>query len=393
MDTTEKAALVDRPRVPVRAAGAGQFEVVVLRDAVALRSMASEMETLAQQAIEPNVFYEPWMLAAALDSIGGEDVVIAVVRHETAGVTGVFPFEINKRFRGLPLRSMKSWRHIYCFLCTPLVAATHASGTIAALLDWVDSGKAPSKVVELDLVGGDGQFWSLLSEQMQARKWRSYAVSYERALYKPALNQDTGVSGKHLKELRRLERRLAEKGAYAYRALQPGEPIQPWIEGFLELEASGWKGRERTALGSDEASRNFFTSAANGARERDRIQMLAVELDGKPIAMKCNFLSGKGSFAFKIAYDEQYSKFSPGVLLELFNMRNLLQVGADIEWMDSCALPQHFMINRLWTERRTITGSLLGSRGLAAMLVGQWPRYHRLRKIIEKWRQRGTNHA
>jgi hypothetical protein len=35
-----------------------------------------------------------------------------------------------------------------------------------------------------------------------------------------------------------------------------------------------------------------------------------------------------------------------------------------IEWMDSCAVSEHFMINRLWTKRRTIE-TLLCSTGKA----------------------------
>ena len=54
----------------------------------------------------------------------------------------------------------------------------------------------------------------------------------------------------------------------------------------------------------------------------------------------------------KIAYDEAYARFSPGVLLELDNL-DLLARG-DIDWMDSCAAENHPMIDSLWGERRTI---------------------------------------
>jgi hypothetical protein len=53
--------------------------------------------------------------------------------------------------------------------------------------------------------------------------------------------------------------------------------------------------------------------------------------------------------AFKITYDEAYAKYSPGVLLELENIRQLHQ--GCLSWMDSCAAPNRFMINQLWPER------------------------------------------
>ena len=112
--------------------------------------------------------------------------------------------------------------------------------------------------------------------------------------------------------------------------------------------------------------------------------MLAIELDGVPIAMKCNFLAGEGAFAFKIAYNERCSRYSPGVLLELFNMSNLAERSPETRWMDSCASPQHFMIDRLWTGRRTLVDSLMASQGVAALLVRHLHRYRPVRDFLRR---------
>ena len=80
--------------------------------------------------------------------------------------------------------------------------------------------------------------------------------------------------------------------------------------------------------------------------------------------MKCNLTScdKHGSFAFKIAYDENYSKFSPGVLLELKNIHHLFKQSPPLAWMDSCADPDHPMIDHLWKERRTIDDYFIGTK-------------------------------
>ena len=101
--------------------------------------------------------------------------------------------------------------------------------------------------------------------------------------------------------------------------------------------------------------------------------MLAIHLDGRAIAQKCNFLAGDGAFAFKIAYDERYADFSPGVLLELENIRRI-HASQAIRWMDSCAAPNHFMINRLWTERRIVQTLVVPARkGWGEFLVSVMP--------------------
>ncbi len=53
---------------------------------------------------------------------------------------------------------------------------------------------------------------------------------------------------------------------------------------------------------------------------QQKLMMLSLTIDGKPIAMKCNLLSGNGAFAWKITYDEDYARFSPGCILEKANI-------------------------------------------------------------------------
>ena len=76
--------------------------------------------------------------------------------------------------------------------------------------------------------------------------------------------------------------------------------------------------------------------------------------------MKCNLRAGDAVFCFKIAFDEEFAKFSPGIQLELDNVERFHEGSA---WMDSCATPDHPMINRLWPDRRRIRTVLLPSPG------------------------------
>ena len=93
--------------------------------------------------------------------------------------------------------------------------------------------------------------------------------------------------------------------------------------------------------------------------------------------MKCNLRCGAGAVAFKIAYDEAFARFSPGVLLELEHIRRLHEPGAPA-WMDSGAAPNHPMIDHLWRDRRSIealvvpAGRSLGSLAVAVLPLARW---------------------
>jgi len=66
--------------------------------------------------------------------------------------------------------------------------------------------------------------------------------------------------------------------------------------------------------------------------------------------MLINFLCPPGGFSFKTAFDEDYARFSPGVLLQQENL-DLLSDDR-VAWVDSCAAPGHPMIDSVWRERR-----------------------------------------
>jgi hypothetical protein len=70
------------------------------------------------------------------------------------------------------------------------------------------------------------------------------------------------------------------------------------------------------------------------------------------LAMLVNFMCAPGSFSFKTAFDEDYARFSPGVLLQIENLALLEH--PHIAWCDSCAAEGHPMIDSLWTGRRAV---------------------------------------
>src|SRR5262249_38316122 len=149
-----------------------------------------------------------------------------------------------------------------------------------------------------------------------------------------------------------------DAGPIEYTALATDADLDGWLEEFLQLEQAGWKGKLGGALAANDARRSYFLTVAQEAWRRGRLMMLALKHNGEVIAQKCNFLAGDGSFAFKIAYNEAYARYSPGFFLELENIRRLHDA-PEIRWMDSCAVPDHPMINRLWLDRRTIQTVLI----------------------------------
>jgi len=381
----------DAPRVFTRSRRAsplpmaGAPTIVVARGLAELAEHRAALEDLAAGVLESNVFYEAMLAEPAVRTFGpGRQLELALVYRSDPGspqrsprLFGFFPFERTARYRGLPVAVLRSFKHLHCFLCTPLVRREGASETFAAAVDWLIT-QSGATLVELRSIGAEGPVHQLLLQELQARQRPFWLRNWStRALFEPGLDAETylhgAVSGLALKEVRRKEKRLRERGRLVWRELEPGEDVRPWLDEFLELEARGWKGRAHSALACSEAEREFFVSAATAAHARGRLMFLGLFLDERPLALKCNFMTAAGGFAFKIAFDEEYAAFSPGFLLEIEHVRRL-HGRPGVGWMDSCADAQHAMINRLWPGRRTMATIVFGTgRAPGDLLVSLMP--------------------
>ena len=72
--------------------------------------------------------------------------------------------------------------------------------------------------------------------------------------------------------------------------------------------------------------------------------------------------TGDALFAVKIGYDESLRQGTPGVLL-LADLATWFHEHTDADLLDSCAVPDHALINRLWPDRRDLTTLVLPARG------------------------------
>ena len=382
--TVHPAFPVDGTLVP---AGASPVTVRVA-DPLALSSdFAAAWDALAAEASEPNPFAERWCLQSALHLLDPDrQARLVIVRDGHAGpVIGVMPLAAATRYGRLPLRHVAGWAHPNHFHGAPLVRAGCETLFWSILLGWCDAAPWAHTLLHLPRLTEEGPLHRALVEAARTRGGEAVTVHREeRALLKSNLSPeaywDAAVRAKKRKELRRQASRLAELGALAFRRWQEGEEVDPWLDAFLELEARGWKGRAGSALASHADTQAWFRAMLTGAAAAGRLDLRALDLDGRPIAMLVSFLSPPGGFSFKTAFDEDYSRFSPGVLLQQANL-DLLN-DPRIAWVDSCAAPGHPMIDSVWRERRRLVWVNVPLGGRADRM-----RFAALRQVETLWRR------
>ncbi|ANI78343.1 GNAT family N-acetyltransferase [Sphingobium sp. EP60837] len=330
---------------------------------------------LAAQAAEANAFYAPDMLCAALDHLAGAPGVRLVEAQAGGELIGLLPVMVTPRHGRLPVACVGNWMHDHCFFGAPLIRRGQEVAAWRGLLAQLDAAHWAAGFLYLqglDAAGANAAALEALC--VEQRRGRREVHRYDRAMLRSALDAEsyweTHVRAKKRKEIRRLQKRLAELGTVEQRLLADRAELPHWCADFLALEASGWKGREGTALACSANDAAFFRAACAAAFDAGRLHFLRIDLDGRAIAMLANFRHGEGAFSFKIAFDEELGRFSPGVLIELANLY-AVQGDPGIAWMDSCAAADHPMIDSLWAERRTIVQYRIALRGRGFQRVGR----------------------
>lgn len=385
-------------RRPAQQTSAARYEITVACNERELQQHLDAWHELTANAAEPNAYYEPWALQPALHHLGdGHDIRVLLVyltgdpRHPAPLLCGLMPWRRHRPMPGVPFKALEPWLHPYCFFGTPLLRRGHEVETLEAILSWARRDPLGAPVVRFIQVSGDGPFARALAEVCRRGDRVTHLLEdYSRAVITPSGDAEAylrgSLGGRQAKDYRRRKRRLTELGEVEYRVLTGAEEVDAWAEMFLALECKGWKGRLGTAMACAPPDAAFFRDMCRGAHAASRLMMLGIFLDGEPLALQCNLRSGRGSFAFKVAYDEDYASHSPGWLLELFNIE-LLHSDGDIEWMDSCTGPDN-PINRIWRERRLITnrwvstGRPPGDLLVALMPLVSWLRRKTRRRAI-----------
>jgi CelD/BcsL family acetyltransferase involved in cellulose biosynthesis len=331
-----------------------------------LASIRAQWQALVDRAIEPNVFYEPDFALAAVAAFGTDvGAVLVWSMDASARLLGFFPARIERRRYGVPMPVLVGWTHPYGPLGAPLIDCDCAEAVIGAWLDHLDAAASQlPKLVLLPYLPVAGPIANALERQLAQRRgsFRDFAV-HARALLAPSGERAgylaSAIDRKKRKELRRQRNRLAETGAVTLAIASTPAAVASALDDFLALEALGWKGRAGTAARCHDAIATFMRSAVTALAAQDKARVACLSVGERAIAALVTLRSAQSTWCWKIAYDEAFARFSPGVQLVL-DVTQALVADPRVVRADSCATPDHPMIDHIWRERLALADRLIG---------------------------------
>jgi CelD/BcsL family acetyltransferase involved in cellulose biosynthesis len=324
-----------------------------------------QWRALAQRAIEPNGYYLPaWELAVsatARDRVGAS--ALPVCGGSSTRLVGLMPVVSLWHALKIPLPALVS-AHPYGTLCSPLIDRDASVETATRLLQRAREAGAHALI--LRDVALDGAAMASLKQALGRAGLKPRVLgSYVRASLDAT--QDGGgllheaLGAKKLKELRRQRHRLAEHGEISFDVARKPDEIELALETFLQLEASGWKGKRGTALIQDAGDATFIRRAVPALAETAQCEIVTLRAGATPVAAGIVLRHQDRAFFFKLGIDESFAKYSPGVQLTLDLTRHLCADPA-IASADSTASADHPMINPIWRGRFAVGDVLIPLR-------------------------------
>jgi CelD/BcsL family acetyltransferase involved in cellulose biosynthesis len=371
-------AAAARARVPLTAIDPGQWRA------------------LAQRAVEPNGYYLPaWELAVSATA-RGRNKASALPAYDSSStrLIGLMPVISLWRACKIPLPALVS-AHPYGTLCSPLIDRDAAIEAAARLLQQARAAGAHALV--LNDVALDGAALNALRQVLSRDGLKPRVLSsYIRASLDATQADETllrdALGAKKLKELRRQRHRLEEHGPVAFSVARRPDEIEPALETFLQLEASGWKGKRGTALVQHAGDAAFIRRAVPALAETAQCEIITLRAGTTPVAAGIVLRHQDRAFFFKLGIDERFARYSPGVQLTLELTRHLC-ADAAIASADSTAGADHPMINPIWRGRFAVGDVLIPLRRndpvvalIHTALVGLNTAHETARRVVRRLR-------
>lgn len=235
--------------------------------------------------------------------------VFFVVAYRREEPVGVFPLRLaRKQVAGVTVRALEI-PHSPITLLGDFVfrVCDENAGLVRQLIEFLRRQKRLQwDVLRIsNVLDGSAAMFSIKNDTPRRTIW------YEEPGCHFVVCSDFRASSKLKNKLNRLNR----IGRVEYVHVRDAQSMVSAVDEFIDVEASGWKASEGTAIRCRPRERAFYHDAAQGFAAAGAAQVSLLRVGGKCIAGSYMLKTGRTLYWLKHGFDEEFAKSSPGQLL------------------------------------------------------------------------------
>ncbi len=330
--------------------------------------LQEELDFLSNRVMEPNIFFTGKLLAPAMPRVDEKSVRFALMRDENGArsrMRFLMPFTVEKPGFSVGPSILRAWANPFGPLGTPLVDSEGAAETIDNLLDALSQPELRlPEILVLPQLRLDGAFVRMVKAIALSRNLPlATAEPHRRMMLESdvdaSLYLQNTMSAQQLQTLRGHWQQLEATGNFSHDIARQPQDIRLRTEEFLALEASGSKGRRRSALVSDRYRAAFAREAITNLAEIDAVRIHTLNLDGAAIASAVVFVTMGEAYVWKLAFNENHQRHAIDRLL-LQRLTEWHLDDANILRTDSCGADEDGALEGFWGEKSEMGTLVIG---------------------------------
>lgn len=330
--------------------------------------LQEELDFLSNRVMEPNIFFTGKLLAPAMPRVDEKSVRLALMRDENGASSRMrflMPFTVEKPGFSVGPSILRGWANPFGPLGTPLVDSEGAAETIDNLLDALAQPELRlPEILVLPQLRLDGAFVRMIKAIALSRNLPlATAEPHHRMMLESnvdaSLYLQNNLPTSQIQTLRNHWHQLGAGGNLTHEIARQPQDIRLRTEEFLALEASGSKGRRRSALVSDRYRAAFAREAITNLAEIDAVRIHTLNLNGVAIASGVVFMTMGEAYVWKLAVNEKYQHHAIDQLL-LERLTEWHLDDANILKTDSCGADETGVLADFWSEKAEMGTLIIG---------------------------------
>lgn len=256
-----------------------------------------------------------WVSTYFEHSLTAGETWCCIFAHDNDHLVGVLPLIVSRRTKaGLAWLSTPMGSHLKAV--SPLLSPGKESDVLRALLNaawsrhpgvvWIEISDLAANSSLLEYVG------DYLHLTISRRTGRYLRVDGNQNKYQSSLSRNfQSNQRKAVNKLRKL------KGVETT-FITGRDASSTQLSEFIPVEASGWKGRRGTAIQMSSDLIAFYTTLTTRFADAGWLEWHFLKAQGQVIAANLAIHFNRSIIVWKLGYDENYKRYSPGGMLFQF---------------------------------------------------------------------------
>ena len=368
----------------------------IIRDHDGLRSISGAWNDLFDRSLSASVMQSyGWISAYLASDCFCTDGWGCAIAEEAKRTVAVLPFQ-QQVGGALGETSITYPISGHLNICDVLLADDADDQILVDLLRFVMVTIPRTAYIDLPRVPSYSRTLSILANTNEL-SFLNLGPSYSGAFVAPVpcyAEYEKSLSRNFRSNLSKARNKLKDFSEYRVEVLQRGTPVRHALSRFAALEDSGWKHDAGTSIASVPGLFDFYEDALVSLDESGLVEWHFLSADDIDLAGHVAFRTRDRLVLWKLGYQEQYRKMSPGSLLlaEVIAMESTKHDGVEIDMTTEQPWYENWkMRNRPYAKiriynRRTFAGALYWLLDRSRILARSSPT---VRRIVRKIRRLG----